>query len=106
LIIRIERLTEINPKIIIAKMSAYGMVSRLSNHAGHDINFLSHTGILDTVNTRLGKEPVFPSVFIGDVSGAVMCVISILLALMNKAKGFETYQVAHFLNKAHRFELQ
>lgn len=63
------------------------------NHVGHDLNFVSLSGILSTILPKYGKSPVFPSVFIGDVSAAILCAFSISLALLNKAKGFDRYQV-------------
>ena len=69
------------------------MMSKMSNHVGHDLNFLSVSGILDTMNSHTGSDLVFPSVFIGDVSGVSVCMISIMMALLNKARGYEYHQV-------------
>ena len=69
------------------------MMSKMSNHVGHDLNFLSVSGILDTMNSHTGSDLVFPSVFVGDVSGVSVCMISIMMALLNKARGYEYHQV-------------
>lgn len=68
------------------------MNSKLSNHAGHDGNFASLSGVLDTMNAMDSTKPVFPSIFVGDVSGVTIALSSILMALLNKAKGYEYHQ--------------
>lgn len=65
----------------------------MASHVAHDINFVALSGIMSTILPKYGKSPVFPSVFLGDVSAAILCALSITMALLNKAKGFDRYQV-------------
>ena len=95
----IERLVELNPRIIIAKMSAYGMNGKLAHHAGHDLNFAALSGVVDTFTAQDSILPVIPPLFVGDMSAINMCFSSILLSVINKQKGFEQYQVRFMLPK-------
>lgn len=85
---------DLNPRLIVAKMTSYGLDGGWAHRKAHDINFASLTGIIPTLYSESkNKQPVMPSVFIGDVSSAVVCCMSILLAVLNKSKGYESHQI-------------
>lgn len=44
-------LLKINPRIIYARLSGYGQTGESSQMAGHDINYMSLTGLLDVKKT-------------------------------------------------------
>lgn len=82
-------------------MTSYGMNSKMANHVAHDLNFVALSGLMSTILPKYGKSPVFPSVFMGDVSAAILSAFSISMALLNKAKGFDRYQVMKALTQGH-----
>ena len=53
-----KTLSEINPSIICCSMTGYGQYGPYEQQAGHDINYIGISGILDTTRERtvFGKE--------------------------------------------------
>src|SRR5580698_9448589 len=73
-----EVLREVNPRLIYVALTGYGPHSLL---AGHDVNYLAMSGVLDLIRAEDGR-PVIPGVQIADLAGGSMqAVIGILLAL-------------------------
>lgn len=76
-----ETLKKINPRIIMCSISGYGQDGPMSQVAGHDINYLSLTGILDLIGTDKGDIAI-PAIQIADVGGgAQWAAFSIMAAL-------------------------
>jgi len=84
------RVKEVNPRIVYCSLSGYGQDGPYRLLAGHDINYMGYSGILDTGGYE-DRPPTLPSVFIADYSGGgLMATVGILLALMatmNTGKG-------------------
>lgn len=79
-----ENLKKINPKLIYCAITGYGQTGPFAKKPGHDLNFLSYSGLLD-LQGRQGEKPVLSSVQIGDVGGgALMATIGILLAILER----------------------
>jgi crotonobetainyl-CoA:carnitine CoA-transferase CaiB-like acyl-CoA transferase len=73
-----ETLRALNPRLIYAALTGYGPHTLL---AGHDVNYLAMSGVLDLIRAEDGT-PVIPGVQIADLAGGSMqAVIGILLAL-------------------------
>lgn len=71
----------INPKIIYCSISGYGQSGPRSAEAGHDINYIGATGLLD-LQPGTPDAPVVPPAQIADIAGGSFpAVINILLAL-------------------------
>ena len=71
----------INPKIIYCSLTGYGQTGPHKNRAGHDVNFLGHSGVLDLMGEP-DRPPSIPGVQIADIAGGGMnAAIGILLAL-------------------------
>ncbi len=66
-----ETVRAINPKIVYASISGYGQVGAWSQKAGHDINYLALSGVLDQMGTR-GGAPALSNVQIADLLGGAM----------------------------------
>jgi crotonobetainyl-CoA:carnitine CoA-transferase CaiB-like acyl-CoA transferase len=76
-----DTVQNINPKIIYCSISGYGQTGTYRNRAGHDVNFLSVSGVLDLMGEP-DRPPAIPGVQIGDIAGGGMnAAIGILLAL-------------------------
>jgi crotonobetainyl-CoA:carnitine CoA-transferase CaiB-like acyl-CoA transferase len=76
------RVKEINPRVVYCSISGYGQDGPYRLLAGHDINYLGYSGIVDTGGYE-DRPPTLPSVFIADYSaGGLMAAVGILVALM------------------------
>ena len=70
-----------NPRLIYAALSGYGIEGKYAQLAGHDINYLALSGVLDLIGSKDGP-PVTPGVQIADLAGGTQpAIIGILLAL-------------------------
>ena len=93
-----EALSEVNPKIIYAALTGYGQTGPNAQQAGHDLNYLALSGMLDLLGDGEGV-PLVPGIQIADVAaGALPTVIGILLALQhrNKSKAGQLVDVSMF----------
>jgi crotonobetainyl-CoA:carnitine CoA-transferase CaiB-like acyl-CoA transferase len=76
-----DELQRRNSRLIVAALTGYGQHGPYRDLAGHDINYLSLSGVLDLIGPKDGP-PVIPGVQIADIAGGAMqAVIGILLAL-------------------------
>ena len=78
-----EMATHVNPRIIYCSITGYGQEGEDAHKAGHDINFLTHGGILDLMQ-RADTSPSIPAVQFADMTGAMMASIAILAALRER----------------------
>jgi len=75
-----------NPKLIYGRMTGWGQEGPWSQMAGHDINYISMTGVLNAIG-KDGEPPVPPLNMIGDFGGGSMFLVSgILAALVAREK--------------------
>jgi alpha-methylacyl-CoA racemase len=73
---------ERNGKLVYARMTGWGQDGPLAPRAGHDINYISISGVLHAF-TRAGERPVPPLNLVGDYGGGAMfCAFGILAALL------------------------
>ncbi|MFD4182110.1 CaiB/BaiF CoA transferase family protein [Rhodococcus sp. NPDC058514] len=81
---------ERNPRLVYGRMTGWGQEGPLAQSAGHDINYISLTGVLHAIG-RQGERPVPPLNMVGDFGGGSMfLVFGILAALVerqNSGKG-------------------
>lgn len=80
-----ESVRKVNPQIVYCSLSGYGQDGPYRDMPGHDINYLSISGVLDTVGRR-GEAPALPGIQVADLCGAQWAIISILLALMARSR--------------------
>ncbi|MFB7720273.1 CaiB/BaiF CoA transferase family protein [Nocardia sp. NPDC056100] len=75
---------ERNPKLVYGRMTGWGQYGPLADRAGHDINYISLTGVLNAIG-RKGERPVPPLNMVGDFGGGSMfLVFGILAALVER----------------------
>ncbi|MGW5076270.1 CaiB/BaiF CoA transferase family protein [Rhodococcus sp. NPDC004095] len=75
---------ERNPRLVYGRMTGWGQEGPLSQAAGHDINYISLTGVLHAIG-RNGERPVPPLNMVGDFGGGSMfLVFGILAALVER----------------------
>lgn len=76
-----EVLRAVNPRLVYVALTGYGQAGAFRDAAGHDLNYLAMSGVLDLIRER-GGAPVVPGVQIADVAGGAMqSVMGVLLAL-------------------------
>ena len=73
-----------NSKLVYARMTGWGQSGSRNSVAGHDINYLSLTGVLHAIG-REGERPVPPLNVVGDFGGGSMfLVLGIMSALFER----------------------
>jgi alpha-methylacyl-CoA racemase len=60
-----------NPRLVYGRMTGWGQEGPLAPRAGHDINYIALTGILDAIG-RAGGPPAPPLNLVGDFGGGGM----------------------------------
>lgn len=77
-----ETVKKINPAIIYCAITGYGQTGPMRDRVGHDVNYLSMSGVLDLIGGAQ-SPPAIPGVQFGDIAGGAMNgAIGILLALL------------------------
>lgn len=89
-------LHDINPKLVIVSITGYGITEGetvnhdWSNKAGHDINFMALSGVLDQLKSSDGDQAM-PNVQFADLAGgsdtAVIALLAAVIAAKNTGKG-------------------
>lgn len=74
-------LHEVNPALVVGRMTGWGQSGPMAHSAGHDINYLSLSGALHAIGEPDGK-PVVPLNLVADGGGALMLVAGMLAALV------------------------
>ena len=69
----------INPGLIYGRMTGWGQSGPWSHTAGHDINYISMTGVLNAIGKE-GQPPVPPLNMVGDFGGGSMFLVNGILA--------------------------
>ena len=78
-------LLKLNPRIIVARMTGFRRDGKYKDMAGHDINYISVSGVLSMLG-RKGEKPYPPGNIVGDFAGGgLICFVGILLALLRRS---------------------
>jgi len=81
---------ERNPKLVYGRMTGWGQEGPMSNLAGHDINYISLSGALNSIG-RKDSNPIPPLNLIGDYGGGGMHlafgIVSGLIHALKKGEG-------------------
>jgi crotonobetainyl-CoA:carnitine CoA-transferase CaiB-like acyl-CoA transferase len=80
-----EDLKKVNPRLIYCSISGYGQTGPYRDMPGHDLNYLSMSGLFDSIRDDQGNH-VPPGIAIGDLSSGMFAVIGIMAALMARAQ--------------------
>ncbi|MFC0313310.1 CaiB/BaiF CoA transferase family protein [Gordonia phosphorivorans] len=80
-----EDLAAVNPGLIYGRMTGWGQEGPRAELAGHDMNYISLTGMLHAIG-RADEKPTPPLNFVGDFGGGSMfLVVGILAALVERS---------------------
>jgi len=71
-------LSAIKPNIIYCSISGYGQFGPEAQKAGHDINYMAETGMLNTTASR--EIPALSGIQVADVAGGALYALSAVLA--------------------------
>jgi len=75
----------INPQLVYGRMTGWGQDGPLAQAAGHDINYISLTGVLDSIGTRNGP-PVAPMNLVGDFGGGALYLAFGVACALNESQ--------------------
>lgn len=72
---------QLNPALVIGRMTGWGQTGPLANRAGHDINYIALNGVLHSIGR---DKPVPPLNLVGDYGGGgAFLLIGVLAALLS-----------------------
>jgi alpha-methylacyl-CoA racemase len=75
-----------NPRLVFGRVTGYGRQGPMAQEAGHDINYLALSGVLDAIGPR-GEPPVAPLSILGDFGGgALPLTVGVLAALLERQR--------------------
>jgi len=75
-----------NPKLIYGRLTGWGQDGPLAQQAGHDLNYISLSGVVHAFG-RAGEKPVVPLPLIGDFAGGgLFMALGIVSALFEASK--------------------
>lgn len=88
-----EALKKRNPRIILVSITGYGQTGEMASMPGHDINYLSYSGVFDGLRDSIGN-PVIPKAQIADVAGGSMMALNAMVsALLHRERTGEGQHV-------------
>lgn len=74
-----------NPALVYGRMTGWGQDGPLAPYAGHDINYIAITGVLNAIG-RNGQPPSIPLNLVGDYAGGSLYLAMGLLAGIIEAR--------------------
>ncbi|MGA8850754.1 MAG: CaiB/BaiF CoA-transferase family protein [Aeromicrobium sp.] len=87
-----EECLDRNPRLVYGRMTGWGQDGPLAQSAGHDINYISVAGALDTIG-RAGGPPQIPLNLLGDFGGGSLYLVAGVLAALTHARATGEGQV-------------
>jgi len=81
-----------NPRLVYGRMTGWGQEGPLSGAAGHDINYISLSGVLHAIGRR-GERPVPPLNLVGDFGGGGMLLAFGMVCALYEARNSGRGQV-------------
>jgi alpha-methylacyl-CoA racemase len=83
---------ERNPKLIYGRVTGWGQQGPMAHAAGHDINYIAVTGVLNAIGRR-AQSPTVPLNVIGDYAGGSLYLALGILAGILEARRSDKGQV-------------
>lgn len=86
-----RQLLQLNPKLVMVSITGYGVTDEnWAKKAGHDLNFMAMSGVLDQLKTAQGMQAM-PNIQFADLAGgsdtAVIAILSAVLAAQRTGRG-------------------
>jgi crotonobetainyl-CoA:carnitine CoA-transferase CaiB-like acyl-CoA transferase len=74
----------VNPRLVYCSITGYGQQGPRAHEAGHDLNYIGHTGLL-ALQPGPADRPTVPPALVADIAGGSFpAVLNILLALRQR----------------------
>ncbi len=86
-----EDCSAVNARIVYGRMTGWGQDGPLAQAAGHDLNYLALTGVLDAIGPK--EMPMPPLNVVADMGGGAMFLATGVLAAILEARGSGQGQV-------------
>lgn len=83
---------QLNPRLVFGRMTGWGQDGPLSQSAGHDINYIAITGVLNAIGRR-DQPPSIPLNVVGDFAGGSLYLAMGILAAVIQARSSGLGQV-------------
>lgn len=80
-----QLIDEVNPRLVVGRMTGWGQYGPLAQDAGHDINYLALSGTLDMLGRR-NEPPTPPANLLGDFGGGGLLLAFGLVAAILRAQ--------------------
>ncbi|MBU1343205.1 MAG: CoA transferase [Proteobacteria bacterium] len=81
-----DTVLRLNPEIIYCSITGYGQTGGKKDLVGHDVNYLSYSGVLDLMGEQ-NRCPSIPGVQFADIAaGGMNAALGILLALFHRSQ--------------------
>jgi crotonobetainyl-CoA:carnitine CoA-transferase CaiB-like acyl-CoA transferase len=74
-----ETVKALNPRIVYCAITGYGQTGPWRDHAGHDVNYIATSGVLEQIGAP-GGPPAIPNFQIGDLLGGALTAVMGILA--------------------------
>jgi len=79
-------LTGQNPRLVYARLTGFGQTGPYKDMAGHDINYLGLSGVLNSIG-RKQENPLAPVNLLADFAGgSFICAMGIMAALLERSQ--------------------
>jgi len=79
-----EVVTKENPRLVYARLTGFGQSGPYKDMAGHDINYLALSGVLNSLG-RKDENPLAPINLLADFAGgSFVCAMGIMAALLER----------------------
>lgn len=82
----------VNPRLVYGRITGWGQSGPLASAAGHDINYIALTGVLNAIG-RKDQLPSIPLALLGDMSGGALYLVIGMLAAILEARQSRQGQV-------------
>ena len=78
---------ERNPKLVYGRMTGWGQTGTMAHAAGHDINYISLSGVLHAIG-EAGSRPTPPLNLVGDFGGGGMLLALSLIHISEPTRPY------------------
>jgi len=80
-------LKEVNPRLVIARVTGWGQNGPMAQAAGHDTNYVALTGVMSLFAKNEREAPLPPVNILGDFAGGgMLAALGIMIALYERNK--------------------
>lgn len=75
---------QVNPRIILLRVSGFGQTGEHAHRPGHDLNYIGMAGVLSKFGQQ--EKAQFPNNFVADFAGCMLGITGTMAALLEREK--------------------